>query len=53
MEGTMAWYEVWAQGPYHYQPLRKTQWNECERPLLLKLPDGTYVALLEAAISAE
>lgn len=50
-EGTMAWYEEWAQGPYHYQPLSKTQWNECERPLLMRLPDGTFVALLEAAMT--
>ncbi len=26
------------------------QWFESERPLLLQLPDGTYVALLEAAM---
>lgn len=50
-EGTMAWYEAWAQGPYHYQPLSKTGWNECERPLLMRLPDNTYVALLEAAMT--
>lgn len=50
-EGTMAWYEAWAQGPYHYQPLSKAQWNECERPLLMRLPDNTYVALLEAAMT--
>ncbi|MGN1228465.1 MAG: glycoside hydrolase family 97 N-terminal domain-containing protein, partial [Prevotella sp.] len=50
-EGTMAWYEAWAQGPYHYQPLSKSQWNECERPLLMRLPDNTYVALLEAAMT--
>ena len=50
-EGKMAWYEAWAQGPYHYQPLSKAQWNECERPLLMRLPDNTYVALLEAAMT--
>lgn len=50
-EGTMAWYEEWAQGPFHYQPLSKTKWNESERPLLMRLPDGTYVALLEAAMT--
>ncbi|MGM9675343.1 MAG: glycoside hydrolase family 97 catalytic domain-containing protein [Bacteroidaceae bacterium] len=50
-EGTMAWYEEWAQGPYHYQPLGKAEWKECERPLLMRLPDGTYVALLEAAMT--
>ncbi len=48
-EGTMAWYEEWAQGPYEKRPL-KGEWFESERPLLLRLPDGTYVALLEAAM---
>lgn len=50
-EGTMAWYEDWAQGPFHYQPLKQELWRECERPLLMRLPDGTYVALLEAAMT--
>ena len=48
-KGTMAWYEEWAQGPYDKRPL-KGEWFESERPLLLQLPDGTYVALLEAAM---
>lgn len=48
-DGTMAWYEEWAQGPYDKRPL-KGEWFESERPLLLQLPDGTYVALLEAAM---
>ena len=48
-EGTLAWYEEWAQGPYDKRPL-KGEWFESERPLLLHLPDGTYVALLEAAM---
>ncbi len=48
-EGTMAWYEEWAQGPYEKRPL-KGEWFESERPLLVQLPDGTYVALLEAAM---
>ena len=47
--GTMAWYEEWAQGPYEKRPLTG-EWFESERPLLLKTPDGTYVALLEAAM---
>ena len=47
--GTMAYYEEWAQGPYEYRPL-SGNWFESERPLLMKLPDGTYVALLEAAM---
>lgn len=47
--GTMAYYEEWAQGPYEYRPLSGS-WFESERPLLMKLSDGTYVALLEAAM---
>ena len=48
-EGTVAWYEEWAQGPYEKRFL-KGEWFESERPLLLQLPGGTYVALLEAAM---
>lgn len=48
-DGTMAWYEEWAQGPYEKRPL-KGEWFESERPLLLQLPEGTYVALLEASM---
>ena len=47
--GSMAWYEEWAQGPYELRPLSGS-WFESERPLLLQLPDGTYIALLEAAM---
>ena len=47
--GSMAWYEEWAQGPYELRPL-SGNWFESERPLLLQLPDGTYIALLEAAM---
>ena len=47
--GTMAWYEEWAQGPYDKRPL-SGEWFESERPLLMQLPDGIYVALLEAAM---
>ena len=54
-EGTKAWYEEWAQGPYRVERLKLTadgssDWFEAERPLLMQLPDGTYVALLEAAM---
>ena len=55
-EGTMAWYEEWAQGPYEKKRLEvrserlENSWFESERPLLMLLPDGTYVALLEAAM---
>ena len=46
-DGTMAWYERWAQGPYSYLPLK--DWpDESERPLTLKLKNGLSVALLEA-----
>lgn len=46
-DGTMAWYERWAQGPYSYLPLK--DWpDECERPLTLELKNGLSVALLEA-----
>ena len=59
-EGTMAWYEEWAQGAYEKRSLlkrreergerRENSWFESERPLLMQLPDGMYVALLEAAM---
>ena len=64
-EGTMAWYEEWAQGPYQRNPLVSEKgkvksekfatatsepWFESERPLLMQLYDGTYIALLEAAM---
>lgn len=46
-EGTMAYYERWAQGPYSLLPLR--DWtDECERPLTMKLQNGLTVALAEA-----
>ena len=50
--GTMAWYEEWAQTAYEVKSLKfkDNSWFESERPLLLQLPDGTYVALLEAAM---
>ena len=50
--GTKAWYEEWAQAPYQLKSLEKkdNSWLESERPLLMQLPDGTYVALLEAAM---
>lgn len=48
-EGTHAWYENWAQGPYSYVPLKDWK-GESERPLLLKLPDGLNVALCEARL---
>ena len=51
-KGTKAWYEEWAQAPYQVKSLelKDNSWFESERPLLMQLPDGTYVALLEAAM---
>ena len=48
-KGAMAWYEEWAQGDFDKRPLTG-EWFESERPLLMQLADGTYVALLEAAM---
>jgi alpha-glucosidase len=46
-QGTKAYYERWAQGPYALKPL--VEWaDESERPLTLALKNGLYVALLEA-----
>jgi alpha-glucosidase len=51
-DGTMAWYEEWAQGPYIKRDLKMKnegcEWFESERPLLLQVPSGHYVTLLEA-----
>ena len=49
-QGTMAWYEEWAQGHFDKRPLIKKNWFDCERPLLMQLPEGIYVALLEASL---
>lgn len=48
-KGTMAWYEEWAQGDYDKRPLTG-EWYESERPLLMQLPNGIYIALLEASM---
>jgi len=49
-EGTLAYYEPWAQGPYSLLPLK--DWNgESERPLTMKLPNGLTVALAEAQMT--
>jgi alpha-glucosidase len=48
-EGTQAWFEPWAQGPYTKMPLNN--WPaESERPLTLELPNGLYACLTEAAM---
>lgn len=47
--GTEAYHESWAQGPYRRLPL--DNWDdESERPLLLSLPNGLNVALMEAGL---
>jgi Glycoside hydrolase 97. len=46
-EGTMAFFESWAQGPFSYLPLKGWP-GESERPLTLNLPGELRVALLEA-----
>jgi len=49
-EGTKAYYERWAQGPYTLLPLEG--WNgESERPLTMVLPNGLSVALTEAQMT--
>lgn len=50
-EGTMAFYTQRAQTPHEILPLR--DWpadGQSDRPLLLKLPDKSYVCLAEAGV---
>lgn len=48
-EGTQAWFEPWAQGPFTKMPL--AEWPvESERPLTLELENGLYACLAEAAM---
>lgn len=47
-QGTLAYYERWAQGPCELRPLTGWGEEESERPLTLKLPNGLFVALTEA-----
>jgi alpha-glucosidase len=49
-EGTLAYYEPWAQGPYSFLPL-KGWTGQSERPLTLKLANGLSVALAEAQMT--
>lgn len=49
-EGTLAYYERWAQGPYHPLPLKDWR-DECERPLTMKLKNGLTLALAEAMMT--
>lgn len=51
--GTIGWQESWAQGPFTKAPLLTSEacWQEeSERPQLLRLANGYYVALCEAAL---
>lgn len=46
-EGSKAWFTNHAQGKYSLLPL--SNWpEECERPLVLQLPNGMYACLAEA-----
>lgn len=49
-EGTLAYYERWAQGPYSLLSLQNWK-DECERPLTMKLKNGLTVALTEAEMT--
>lgn len=52
-KSTLAWHAAWAQSQYHEVTLSKddTVWKEeSERPLLLKTPDGLFVAIGEAGL---
>lgn len=46
-EGTMAWSEEWAQAPFVYQPVDSIS-SPVERALTMELPDGKWVAILDA-----
>ncbi len=47
-EGTVAYYAKWAQDHYRERALKDWGEDEAERPLTLKLPNDTYVSILEA-----
>ncbi len=49
-EGTLAYYEPWAQGPYLLLPLKDWK-GQSERPLTLKLTNGLSVVLAEAQMT--
>ncbi|KQB43698.1 Glycoside hydrolase 97 [Flavobacterium daejeonense] len=46
-EGTLAYYEPWAQGHYSLLPLKDWK-GQSERPLTMKLTNGLSVAIAEA-----
>lgn len=47
---TKAWFTSWAQGAYELLPLENWP-GESERPLTMRLPNGLYVCLAEAAMT--
>lgn len=49
-EGTLAYYEPWAQGPYSLLPLKDWK-GQSERPLTMKLTNGLTVAVAEAQMT--
>jgi alpha-glucosidase len=49
-EGTVAYYEPWAQGPYSLLPLKDWK-GQSERPLTMKLTNGLTVAIAEAQMT--
>ena len=49
-EGTLAYYEPWAQGPYSLLPLKDWK-GQSERPLTMKLSNGLSVTLAEAQMT--
>jgi alpha-glucosidase len=49
-EGTLAYYEPWAQGPYSLLPLKNWE-GQSERPLTMKLSNGLFVTLTEAQLT--
>lgn len=48
-EGTMAWSEQWAQSTFDYSPVDSIS-RPVERALTLELPNGKWVALLDADV---
>lgn len=49
-EGTLAYYEPWAQGPFSLLPLKDWK-GQSERPLTMKLTNGLMVAIAEAQMT--
>lgn len=49
-EGTLAYYEPWAQGPFSLLPLKDWK-GHSERPLTMKLTNGLTVAIAEAQMT--